>query len=181
MDKSVLLGLVLGGAAVTAAGSYAGYQALERNRSAEVVAVEPVMKNVRTPRQVCGDEVVSHQVPTRDPKQVTGTVVGAVVGGVLGNQVGGGDGKKLATVAGAAAGGYAGNRIQKRMQEGNTYESTEQRCTTVYDSVKEQVGYNVRYRLDGVEHTVRMDHDPGDRLPVEDGHIVTTREEDRSG
>ena len=179
MDKSVLLGLVLGGAAVTAAGSYAGYQAVGKH-SAEVLAVEPVMHTVKTPRQVCGNETVTHQAPTRDPNQVTGTVVGAVVGGVLGNQVGGGNGKKLATVAGAAAGGYAGNRIQKNMQEGNTYESTEQRCTTVYDSTKEQVGYNVRYRLDGVEHTVRMDHDPGDRIPVEDGHIVTTSE-GRSG
>ena len=175
MDKSTLLGIVIGGAAVTAAGAFAGYQAIEKNTSAEVVAVEPVMRTVRTPRQVCGDEVVTRQAPTKDPKQVTGTVVGAVVGGVLGNQVGGGSGKTAATVAGAAAGGYAGNRIQKGMQQGNTYETTEARCTTVYDSVEKQDGYSVRYRLDGVEHTVRMDHDPGDRIPVEDGRIVIER------
>ena len=180
MDKSVLLGLVLGGAAVTAAGSYAGYEAIQKQKSAEVVAVEPVMHTVRTPRQVCGDQVVTHQAPTRDPNRVTGAVVGAVVGGAVGNQFGGGDGKKLATVAGAAAGGSAGSKIQKSMQENNTYDTTEQHCTTVYDSSKEQVGYNVRYRLDGVEHTVRMDHDPGDRIPVENGAIVIARN-DRSG
>jgi len=180
MDKSVLLGLVLGGAAVTAAGSYAGYEAIQKQKSAEVVAVEPVMHTVRTPRQVCGDQVVTHQAPTSDPKRVTGAVVGAVVGGAVGNQFGSGDGKKLATVAGAAAGGYAGSKIQKSMQENNTYDTTEQRCTTVYDSSKEQVGYNVRYRLDGVEHTVRMDHDPGDRIPVENGEVVIARN-DRSG
>lgn len=175
MDKSTLLGIVIGGAAVTAAGAFAGYQAIENNNSAEVIAVEPVMRTVKTPRQVCGDEAVTHQAPTRDPKRVTGTVAGAVVGGVLGNQIGGGSGKTAATIAGAAAGGYAGNRIQKGLQQGNTYETTEARCTTVYDSVERQDGYDVRYRLDGVEHTVRMDHDPGDRIPVENGEIVAAR------
>jgi uncharacterized protein YcfJ len=175
MDKSVLLGLVIGGAAVTAAGAFAGYQAIENNRYAEVVAVEPIMKTVRTPRQVCGDQVVTQQAPTRDPKRVTGAVLGAVVGGVVGNQIGDGSGQDIATVAGAAAGGYAGSKIQKGMQQGNTYETTESRCQTVYDSVEQQAGYDVRYRLDGVEHTVRMDHDPGDRLPIENGEVEITR------
>jgi len=58
-----------------------------------------------------------------------------------------------------------------------TYETTEARCTTVYDSVEKPDGYNVRYRLEGVERTVRMDHDPGDRIPLEDGEVVTTRSE----
>ena len=177
MDKSILLGLVIGGAAVTAAGAFAGYQAIEKKDSAEVIAVEPVMTTVKTPRQVCGDEIVSHQAPTRDPKRVTGAVLGAVVGGAVGNQIGDGTGKTVATVAGAAAGGYAGSKIQKQMQQGNTYQTTEARCTTVYDSVEKPDGYNVRYRLDGVERTVRMDHDPGDRIPVENGAIVTTRSE----
>ena len=177
MDKSILLGLVIGGAAVTAAGAFAGYQAIEKKDSAEVIAVEPVMTTVKTPRQVCGDEVVSHQAPTRDPKRVTGAVLGAVVGGAVGNQIGDGTGKTVATVAGAAAGGYAGSKIQKQMQQGNTYQTTEARCTTVYDSVEKPDGYNVRYRLDGVERTVRMDHNPGDRLPLEDGEVVTTRSE----
>ena len=176
MDKSVLLGLVIGGAAVTAAGAFAGYQAIEQNKYAEVVAVEPVMKTVRTPRQVCGDQVVTQQAPTKDPKRVTGSVLGAVVGGVVGNQIGDGSGQTIATVAGAAAGGYAGSKIQKQIQKGNTYESTERHCETVYDSVQEQAGYDVRYRYDGVEHTVRMDHDPGDRLPVENGEVVVARD-----
>ena len=114
------------------------------------------MTTVKTPRQVCGDEVVSHQAPTRDPKRVTGAVLGAVVGGAVGNQIGDGTGQTVATVAGAAAGGYAGSKIQKQMQQGNTYQTTESRCTTVYDSVQKPDGYNVRYRLDGVERTVRM-------------------------
>lgn len=44
------------------------------------------------------------------------------------------------------------------------------------------VGYDVTYRYDNVERTVRMDADPGDRLPVVDGAVViatdrSTREE----
>ena len=35
------------------------------------------------------------------------------------------------------------------------------------------VGYDVRYRLDGRVNTVRMDQQPGARLPVIDGQVVT--------
>ena len=35
------------------------------------------------------------------------------------------------------------------------------------------VGYDVTYRYDGQERTVRMDQKPGDRLPVIDGQVVT--------
>lgn len=35
------------------------------------------------------------------------------------------------------------------------------------------VGYDVTYRYDGQERTVRMDEKPGDRLPVVDGQVVT--------
>ena len=35
------------------------------------------------------------------------------------------------------------------------------------------VGYDVTYRYDGAERTIRMDERPGERLPVVDGHVVT--------
>jgi uncharacterized protein YcfJ len=35
------------------------------------------------------------------------------------------------------------------------------------------VGYDVTYRYDGQERTVRMDNEPGQRLPVIDGQVVT--------
>jgi uncharacterized protein YcfJ len=172
----LVTGLVIGAVVATAGGAVAGYKILSKPDYAQVLAVTPVTKTIRTPRQVCHDEQVTRQAPTRDPHQIAGTVIGAVVGGVLGNQVGGGSGKKIATVAGAAGGGCAGNRIQKRMQAGNTVTSTEQRCETVYDTHRERVGFNVRYRLDGREQTVRMDHDPGDRLSVRDGQVVLAEE-----
>jgi uncharacterized protein YcfJ len=58
------------------------------------------------------------------------------------------------------------------MQKGNTVTANERVCSTVYDSKEETVGYDVRYRLGGEEDVVRMDHDPGDRIPVEDGKLV---------
>jgi len=124
------------------------------------------------PRQVCASEVVTHQAAVQDPKRVTGSIIGAVAGGLLGNQIGDGDGQTVATVAGAAAGGYAGNKVQKSMQEGNTTQTVEQRCRTVYDSAEKPDGYQVRYRLGDHEGSVRMDHDPGNSIPVENGELV---------
>lgn len=172
MNKSLITGLVVGGVAVTAAGAFAGYKALDEQRYAEVLNVEPLTQTVRTPRQVCSDEIVTHQAPVKDPKRVTGAVIGAVAGGVLGNQIGGGTGQTVATVAGAAAGGYAGSKVQKSMQEGNTTQTVEQRCRTVYDSAEKPNGYEVRYRIGDQEGTVRMDRDPGQRIPIENGQLV---------
>jgi uncharacterized protein YcfJ len=178
MDNSMLKGLIIGGIAATAVGAVAGYKVVEKRTSyAEVLSVEPVVKVVSTPRQVCSDVVVTHKAPVKDPKRVTGAVVGAVLGGVVGNQIGDGDGQKLATVASAAAGGYAGSKVQKRMQEGNTYQTTEQRCRTVHDTTEHPDGYDVRYELDGEQGTVHMDHFPGDRIPVREGELVVAKED----
>lgn len=181
MDKSMLKGLLIGGLAITAVGAVAGYKAIEsRPAFAEVVSVEPVTRTVSTPRQVCDDVQVTHKAPVKDPKRVTGAVLGAVVGGVVGNQIGDGDGQKVATVAGAAAGGYAGSKIQKRMQDSNTYQTTEKRCRTVSQERQVQDAYDVRYVWGNQEGTVRMDHDPGRRIPVKDGELVLERGESTS-
>ena len=179
MNKSLITGLVVGGIAVTTAGAFAGYKVLEDRGSADVLNVEPMTRTVRTPRQVCSDELVTHQAVTKDPKRVTGAVVGAVAGGLLGSQIGGGDGKTVATVAGAAAGGYAGSMLQKNMQKNNTTQSVEQRCRTVYDTAERPDGYEVRYRLAGQEGTVRTDRAPGRTIPVENGQLVLATLNDR--
>ncbi|MET0659670.1 MAG: glycine zipper 2TM domain-containing protein [Steroidobacteraceae bacterium] len=177
MNKSLLTGVVLGVAVATAGGAFAGFKMMDRGPSyAEVLDVKPIRETIKTPREVCHDEAVTHTRAPKDEHKVAGTVLGAVVGGVLGNQVGGGNGKKVATVAGAAAGGYAGNRIQNRMQQGNTYTTTEQRCETVYDSHEKEVGYTVKYRLGDTEGSVQMDQHPGERIPVKDGQLMLTPE-----
>lgn len=140
----------------------------------KVVSVDPVRKTSNHPKQVCRDEVVSHTAPPRDEHRVAGTAIGAVVGGLLGNQVGGGKGKTLATVAGAVGGGYAGNRVQANRQHGEVTTSTERHCDTVNNSSSKIVGYDVRYEYNGVTRTVRMDHDPGDRVQVQEGVIAVS-------
>ena len=175
MNQQTLIGVVAGAIAVTAIGAVAGYQAYDRSRYAEVIDVRPATRTVSVPKQVCRDEVVTNQRPVKDPNRIAGTVAGAVVGGVIGSQVGGGTGKKLATVGGAVGGGYAGNRIQQGIQERNTYEDTRRVCDTVSESRSEQDGYDVTYRLDGAEHRIRLDYDPGNRIPVEDGELQVRR------
>lgn len=173
MNKSLLVGSVLGAVAVTAGGAFATYNLMSGPSYAEVVAVKPVMETVKTPRQECRDVQVTKRKPVKDEHRVAGTAIGAVVGGVLGNQVGKGSGKKLATVAGAAGGGYAGNKAQQHIQQNNTYTATERRCTTEYDVSEKLAGYDVSYELGGKMRTVRMDQDPGRRLPLdEQGRVV---------
>ena len=173
MNKSLLIGLALGAAAAAGAGAVAGLKVMSKGpQYAQVMRVTPLTRTIRTPRQDCHEDEVVHQRAARDQHQILGTVAGAVVGGLLGHYVGGGTGKDIATAAGAAAGGYAGNRIENRVQQGNVYTTTERRCATVYQRSVRQDGYEVRYRLDGKEGTVRVDHDPGSRIPVDHGQRV---------
>ncbi|AEV61036.1 glycine zipper 2TM domain-containing protein [Pseudomonas thivervalensis] len=179
MNKSMLVGAVLGAVGVTAGGAVATYSLVKSGPEyAQVLAVEPVKTQIKTPREVCKDVTVTRQKPVQDQHQIAGTVLGAVAGGLLGNQIGGGTGKKIATVAGAAGGGYAGNKIQEGMQERDTYTTTQTRCNTVNDISDKVVGYDVRYMLDGKEGKVRMDRDPGNQIPVsKEGQLILGQNE----
>lgn len=172
MNKSLWIGVAAGTAVAVGAGAVAGLKIVHRPQYAEVVQIVPLTRTIRTPRQVCHEQTVVHQRPSRDVHHLLGTVAGAFIGGVLGNQVGGGSGKALATAAGVAAGGYAGNRIENRMQRGDTYTTSERRCTTVYERTVAPEGYEVRYRLDGKEGRVHLQYDPGNRIPVKNGRLV---------
>jgi uncharacterized protein YcfJ len=176
MNKSMMIGSVIGAMVVTAGGAFAGYKMIITAHKATVVSVRELKRTVRSPRQECHDEQVTRTKPVKDTNRLVGTGIGAAVGGLIGNQFGGGNGKVLTTVAGVAAGGFAGNQIQKKVQQGNTYTVTEQRCATVYDSNEVPAGYEVVYVLKGEQHQVRMDHDPGKTIPVKDGQIVTSQD-----
>jgi uncharacterized protein YcfJ len=176
MSKPNVTGIVMGGVLATGLAAYAGYHAITGPSVAQVLEAHALTHEVKTPRQQCHDETVTRQKPVKDEHRVAGTAVGAVLGGVIGHQIGGGTGRDIATVAGAAAGGYAGNKVQKNMQENDTYQATEQKCETVYDTHTEPSGkFLVRYRLNGKEGEVRMDHDPGKSIPVRDGKLVLTK------
>lgn len=142
---------------------------------ARVVSVTPVRDQATAPQQVCHDEVVTQHKPVQDTHQIAGTAIGAVAGGLLGNQVGGGKGRTLATVAGAVGGGYAGHEIQANHQRNATTQSTQRRCETVPGKGSDKVvAYDVSYEYNGVTRTVRMDHDPGDKLQVQEGVVAVS-------
>jgi uncharacterized protein YcfJ len=136
---------------------------------AQVVSVQPVRQSVNDPHRVCHDQVVTHTAPPRDEHRVAGTAIGAVAGGLLGHMVGGGRGNTLATVAGAVGGGYAGNRIEAAHQQGQVTQTVQRECDTVDNTNSKIVAYDVNYVFNGVTRTVRMDHDPGDRVQVQQG------------
>jgi uncharacterized protein YcfJ len=46
-------------------------------------------------------------------------------------------------------------------------------CYTVVEDTKEQVGYDVSYRLGAKRGMVRMDHRPGERIEVDHGELMT--------
>lgn len=173
ISKQVLIGGIVGAIAVTAIGATAGYQMMDSDNYAEVVNVRAVSETVTVAGEECRDQLISVQRPTKDPNQVAGTITGAVLGGLVGNQVGGGDGKKAATVVGAVAGGYTGNKVQEGMQERNVDQVSQSVCETTEDSHQQEAGYDVTYLLNGQEHTVRMNDDPGKRIRIEDGVPVT--------
>ncbi|ROR22722.1 uncharacterized protein YcfJ [Comamonas sp. BIGb0124] len=179
MNKSLIIGAVIGAIGVTAGGALATYgvMASKRPDHVQVVAAEPIHQAVSNPQQVCREVTVNRRKPVQDQHQVAGTLLGAVAGGLLGNQVGGGSGRTLATVAGAVGGGYAGNKVQEGMQNRSTYQTTETRCDTVQNKSQKLVGYNVRYEMDGQVRQVRMDHDPGSRIPLDgQGQLVLVKQ-----
>jgi uncharacterized protein YcfJ len=155
-----------GGAALSSAANGSGVD--NGVKYAKVVSVDPV-REAGGPKQVCRDQTVTHAAPPKDQHRIVGTAIGAVAGGLLGNQVGGGRGRTLATVAGAVGGGYAGNRIEANRQHGQVTSSVQRHCTTANESGDRIVGYDVRYQYKGVTRMVRMDHDPGDRVQVQEG------------
>src|SRR5262249_30248338 len=147
MDKSMIKGMAVGGIAmvVLGAGAVTGYQAVNKPKFADVVAVKEMHETVVTPQERCEDVQVAHQAPVKDEHRIAGTAIGGIAGGLLGHQIGGGTGKTVATIAGAAAGGYAGNQVQKNMQRKDVTMTTEHRCKTVNEKSQRLVGYNVTY------------------------------------
>lgn len=172
MNKSMMIGTILGIGVATAGGAIGSYQYLKEPDHATVVKTVAVTKNIKIPHEECHDKTVVRQKPVKDTNRIAGKAIGAVVGGVLGHQVGGGSGKKVATVAGAVAGGYAGDRVQDNMQKGDTYTTVEQVCNTVYENKEEITGYDVTYRLKDTEAVVRMSYDPGQKIPLQNGELV---------
>lgn len=175
MNKSMVVGILLGAGVATAGGAIAGYKIFKEPDHAEVLNAQPITKQTKIPHKECVDKPVVHQREIKDDNRIAGKAIGAVLGGALGHQVGGGNGKKVATVAGAVAGGYAGDRVQSDMQKKDTYTTIENVCTTTYETRDDIVAYDVTYRLKGRESVVRMSYDPGSKIPLQNGQLVLSQ------
>lgn len=139
---------------------------------ARVLQSVPVVQQVGVPQQVCGDEPVYRGQQTSG----AGAVIGAIIGGVAGNALGhgghygrggyyGGSNRGATTAIGAVAGGLIGNQVEGTTGGTPAYQ-TVRRCTneTVYEN--RTVGYDVTYEYAGRRYTTRMDHSPGQWMPV---------------
>jgi len=114
MNKSMLIGTVIGVTVAAAAAGFAGYSMLGNGGASSAVA-----------RQNCYEVAVKNPVEPKDEKRIAGTVIGALVGGAVGKDVGD---KGITTAAGAAVGAIAGNQAQKKLQENRTVTTTVTRC-----------------------------------------------------
>ena len=83
MNRSFMVGSVLGAIVVTAGGAVAGIKYLGAGNSAQVISANELHKTIKTPRQECHDEQVTRTKAPKDTNRLAGTGIGAVVGGLL--------------------------------------------------------------------------------------------------
>jgi uncharacterized protein YcfJ len=163
--------LILGMAAVALILPAAMARANTTYDYARVIQTTPIYQSVRVsvPREDCWTERVVTQ-RRQGSGSYTPVVISTIVGGALGNAVGNGkSNRRIGTAVGAVLGHSVGRDIV-RHNSGPVVEHHEnvRRCQVVneYHNEENLVGYNVRYRYHGEEYTVRMNHDPGDRIQV---------------
>jgi len=174
VNKSMLAGIGIGVAAALGVAAVAGMNVFDRGpQYAQVLSATPIKESIKQPRQECRNVTLTHRRAVQDENRLAGSVLGAVAGGVLGHQFGGGRGRDVATVAGAVAGGYAGNQVQGGLQDRDTDTTTEQRCKTFYDKQEKKLGYDVTYKIGDQQGKIRMENDPGTRIPLDrNGQLV---------
>jgi uncharacterized protein YcfJ len=136
-----------------------------------VVAATPIYERVNAPRQECWNEQVVTQAPSNGGSPL-GAIVGGIAGGVIGHQIGSGRGNAVATGVGAVTGAVIGDKVDPNggVFGGNanagTRDQVVQRCRTV-DNWQDVVrGYNVTYRYNGRDVTVRLPYNPGPNVRV---------------
>ena len=172
--------LALTGLAAAAAMVLPSAYAADFTDTAPVVASVPIFERVNAPRQECWNEQVTTQTQGSGGSPL-GAIIGGIAGGVIGHQVGSGRGNAVATGVGAVAGAAIGDKVDPNggvfggNPNGQTREQVVQRCRTV-DNWQEVVrGYNVTYRYNGRDVTVRLPYDPGPDVRVAVGVITDGR------
>lgn len=159
---------------LTAALALAGTTAQARPvyDEAEVLDSRPVYRTVEisSPREECWQEDVVRHGYDEGYRSHTPSIVGAVVGGALGNAVGHKkSNRRVGTVVGAVLGGSIGRDLGGRAARDTVvYHDTVEHCRMVesYHQEEKLVGYDVRYRYNGRDYSIRLPRDPGPSLRV---------------
>ncbi len=155
MNNTVVAGLILGTVVVAGAGAVAvnsGFNPFQKY--ATVVAVEPAFDDNQVPRQVCGDEA---------------TIAAATAAATAGSVPPAAPSSALPEAASPQV------PAEKSVQSTKPGETPVDTCVTFYDTESVAAGFDVTYELDRVQSVVRMDRNPGERLPVEVGEIVVSQ------
>jgi uncharacterized protein YcfJ len=156
VNNTVLATIIVGGVVVAAAAGIAvnsGYNPLQKY--ATVVNVEPAFDSTRTPRVVCGDEATLAAAQA----QAQASSVAPQSG----------EGAPSATPESSLP-----QEPQTEQPAAKAGEEAVPQCLTVFETSSVEAGFDVTYELDGTQRVVRMDRDPGRRIPVEDGELVLT-------
>ncbi len=166
--KILLRNIAIGSAAIVIA---APTFAETRYEFAEVIESRPVYQTVEIsmPHEECWNEEVAHTSRARSDSR-TPAILGTIIGGALGNAVGHGkSNKRVGTVVGAVL----GHSIGRDIVAGNSHDrvvryETVRQCETVYEYREEErlVGYQVLYRYNDEDYSVRMDEDPGEKVRI---------------
>lgn len=168
MNNTVLSGIIVGTVALAAAGAVmvnSGYNPLQKY--ATVVSVEPAFDTVRTPRPVCGDAATLAQAQAR----------ASATAGPEAPAPSTHDASSPTPTAPAADAALSETQANAALAKPDAKpgESGTPQCVVVYDTASVDAGFDVTYELDGQQKVVRMDRDPGKRIPVEDGELVLTQ------
>ena len=189
MKKNSMLAALIGITGLLSAGALASYVAWRNPAFADVISVEPVRQIVAAPERACLDEQVSRHESAGNDSPSSSVVIVGMAGGVITRQPA--RVEKVATLATVAAGDPAGRVVQnkkvvarnsqpnKTAAEANSQrarDGTSTHCRKLKRVSEKIVAYDVRYRLQGKTAKVRMDHDPGARLPVRNGKVVVVQD-----
>jgi uncharacterized protein YcfJ len=174
LSKIIAMTLICAG---SAAGVMAAHPALAQSQYvyAEVIETRPVYQalTVASPREECWEEEVRVR-DSRHNQSRTPVLISTIIGGALGNAVGNNkSSQRVGTVVGAVLGHSVGRDIVRANSHPQAARyQTVQHCETVthYHEEERLMGYQVRYRYNGEEFTVRADQDPGDRIRLRVSH-----------
>jgi len=176
----MLKNIFAAGLTAVSASAWCVADATDFTDQAPVVATTPIYERVNAPKQECWNESVTTQGQSSGGSPL-GAIVGGIAGGVIGHQIGSGRGNAVATGVGAVAGAVIGDKVDPNggiitgRANAGAQEQVVQRCRTV-NSVQDIVrGYDVTYRYNGRDVTIRMPYDPGPTVQVAVGVIQDPR------